>query len=189
MTHNHIFDPKHAAFLESETRKAWQDPKEILELLTITTQMVAADLGCGNGFFTVPLSCKTKKVYGIDVQKEMLELLEQKLCKLKIENIELRLSGEKTIPLDDKHVDLLITVNTLHEFPDRTKTIKEIQRVLKPNGHVLIVDFKKEETPHGPPVQIRVSQLQAKQLFEEQGFSLIKSHELLYHYVLVFRRD
>jgi len=59
-------------------RKIWQNPEEILGTVEIKPDFVAADLGCGSGFFTLPLSQKVKKVYGINIQKEMLESLEQK---------------------------------------------------------------------------------------------------------------
>jgi ubiquinone/menaquinone biosynthesis C-methylase UbiE len=98
------------------------------------------------------------------------------------------LSGKDEIPLENESIDLLITVNTLHEFSDKKKTIEEIRRVLKPEGQAVIINFKKEDTGFGPPVAIRVSQIQAMHLFEEGGFTVVKSHEFLYHYLIVFRR-
>ena len=87
MKESHVFDPKHVAVLESEDRKTWQNPEKILELLKLKPDYVAADLGCGSGFFAVPLSRRVKKVYGIDFQKEMLEFLEQKIQEQNIEKI------------------------------------------------------------------------------------------------------
>ena len=60
--------------------------------MEVKPHFVAADLGCGSGYFTVPLSRRVKKVYGIDVQKEMLNFLEDKVKRLKIKNVELVLS-------------------------------------------------------------------------------------------------
>ena len=112
--------------MEAEDRKIWQNPEEILGAIELDRNYVAADLGCGSGFFTIPLSRKVKKVYGIDVQKEMLEFLEKKITRQKIGNIKLLLSGEDEIPLENKSVDLLISANTLHEFRDKEKMIREI---------------------------------------------------------------
>lgn len=102
MKKSHVFNPKNIDVLEMEERKIWQNPEEILGTVEIKPNFVAADLGCGSGFFTVPLSRKVKKVYGIDIQKEMLEFLEQKIRKLKIKNIEPRLSRKNEIPLKMK---------------------------------------------------------------------------------------
>ena len=162
MNESHIFDPKHIDALESEDRKTWQNPEEIIELLELKPSYVVADLGCGSGYFTVPISHKVKKVYGIDIQKEMLEFLEQKIQEQKIVNIETLLSKENKIPLQNESVDLLLSVNTLHEFQDKEKMIREIHRVIKPRGKAAIIDFKKENTDFGPPVAIRVSKEQAK---------------------------
>jgi ubiquinone/menaquinone biosynthesis C-methylase UbiE len=77
----------------------------------------------------------------------------------------------------------------LHEFDDREKIIKEMRRAIKKGGRLLIVDFKKEETGFGPPVEIRISKARAVELFEEKGFTLSKEKQLPYHYLLVFTKD
>jgi ubiquinone/menaquinone biosynthesis C-methylase UbiE len=185
----HVFDPQNIAVLESEDRKTWQNPENIFEFLELKSDYVAADVGCGSGFFTVPLSRKVKKVYAIDIQKEMLDFLEQKIRRLNIGNIEPLLSRENEVPLENESVDLLLSVNTLHEFHDKEKIISEIQRVLRPHGQAVIVDFKKKETGFGPPVTIRASKEQAKRLFEKKGLIPVKSHEFKYHYLIVCLKD
>ena len=186
MKKSHVFDPKKVEILEAEDRKTWQNPEEILGAVELNQNYVAADLGCGSGFFTLPLSRRVKKIYGIDVQKEMLEFLEKKIERQKIMNIELLLSDEDKVPLENESVDLLISANTLHEFSDKEKTVREIQRVLRYDGKAVIVDFKKEDTGFGPPVAVRVSRYQAKRLFEKNKFAVLKSKDLTYHYLIVF---
>jgi ubiquinone/menaquinone biosynthesis C-methylase UbiE len=187
MAESHVFNPKHIAVLESEDRKTWQNPEKIRQMLELKPSYVVADLGCGSGYFTVPISRQVKKVYAIDVQKEMLEFLEQKIQKQKILNVTTLLSKENEIPLKNESVDLLLSVNTLHEFRDKEKTISEIQRVLRPEGRAVMVDFKKDSS-RGPPVSIRVSKEQAVRLFEKQGLTVLKTRDLKYHYLLIFRK-
>lgn len=189
MPHSHVFDPAHIAVLEDENRKIWQNPDEILSAAKIEPQWIAADLGCGSGYFTTILAKQVKKVYAIDVQREMLDYLEDKIKRLKISNIELLLSEADEIPLENQSVDLLISVNTLHEFDDRDKMIREIARVIKPHGKVLIVDFEKKETGFGPPVSIRISKAQAVKLLSMPGLILVGQKDLEYHYLLVFTKD
>jgi ubiquinone/menaquinone biosynthesis C-methylase UbiE len=183
-----LFDPKNIDFLEMEERKNWQNPEDILKTIEIKPESVVADLGCGSGFLTVPLSQKAMRVYGIDVQKEMLKFLEHKIHDLKIENIRLLLSKENEIPLGNESVDLLVSMNTLHEFDDKERMVEEIRRVLKQDGKALIADFKKEKTGFGPPAAIRVSRKQATTLFEKKGFTTLKRENLSYHYLLVFSK-
>jgi len=124
MKESYVFDPKYVDILEAEDRKIWQKPEEILDAIELNRDYVAADLGCGSGFFTIPLSRKVKKVYGIDIQKKMLTYLERKINSQKIENITLLLSKENEIPLENESLNLLISANTLHEFSDKEKDIR-----------------------------------------------------------------
>jgi len=96
---DHLFDPKKIEVLEQEDRKTWLNLEEILEKVEINSNFIAADIGCGSGVFTIPLSYKVKKVYAIDVQKEMLEFVENKIKKYQIKNIELKLAEENEVPL------------------------------------------------------------------------------------------
>jgi len=186
MKQSHLFDLKHIAVLESEDRRIWQSPDVILSAVEVKPNFVVADLGCGNGYFTVPLAEKARKVYGIDVQKEMLDFLAEKTRKLKIKNVELLVSKPDEIPLNDESVDVLLSVNTLHEFDDKEKMTEEIRRVVKKGGKLLIVDFIKRETGFGPPVEIRVRKAEAVRLFEGKDLLLVKEKKLPYHYLLVF---
>jgi ubiquinone/menaquinone biosynthesis C-methylase UbiE len=184
-----LFNPENIAMLEMENRRVWEDPESVLGTIEIRPDSVAVDLGCGSGFFTVPLSRKAKKVYGVDVQKQMLELLEAKIRRLGITNIELRLATATDIPLKTEGVDLIVSINTLHEFERRTPMIEAMRRVLRPGGRALIVDFKRKETGFGPPVAIRVSEDEARRLFEMKGLGVLQKRDFPSHYLLVFSKD
>jgi ubiquinone/menaquinone biosynthesis C-methylase UbiE len=186
MTPPHIFDPAHIGVLESEDRKTWQNPDEILGAIKLRPNWIAADFGCGSGYFTVLLAQKVKKVYAIDIQREMLSFLENKIKGLGISNIELRLSRPNEIPLENEAVDFLMSVNALHEFDDRPRMVREIRRVVRRKGNLLIVDFKKQETGFGPPVRVRVAKEKAISLFEGDDFVLLDAKDLPYHYSLAF---
>ena len=186
MKESHLFNPEHIGVLESEDRKIWQNPDVILKAIEVEPNFTVADLGCGSGYFTLPLAAKAKKVYGIDVQKEMIDYVRTKIRKLKTKNIELLVSKPDEIPLDNESVNLLLTVNTLHEFDDKERIIKEMRRVVKKGGKILIVDFMKKDTGFGPPVEIRVSKATAIEFFEPEGFALVEKRNLPYHYLLVF---
>ena len=189
MNKSHLFDPKKIDVLDAEERKIWQNPEEILGIIEIKPTFVVADIGCGSGFFTLVVSKKVAKVYAVDVQMEMLESLEDKIRSLKIENIKSLLAWENEIPLENNSVDLLLSMNTLHEFDDKERMVFEMKRVLKKGGKVLIADWKKENVGFGPPVAIRVSREEAVKLFNEKDFNLLKREELLYHYLLVFKKS
>lgn len=187
--HTHLFDPKNIRALESKERKTQQDPKKIIKILALKQTDIVADLGCGSGYFSVPIAQKVDKVYAIDIQQEMLDFLEQKIREQQIANIEPLLSKETNqIPLQNESITVLLTVNTLHEFQDKKQMITEIHRVLKPLGKVAIIDFKKENTGSGPPLAIRVGKEQTIKLFETRGLKTVKTHDLKSHYLLIFQK-
>jgi len=186
---SHLFDPEHISVLEAEDRKVWQNPDEILNAVKIEPSFAVVDLGCGSGYFTVPLARRVKMVYAIDVQKEMLDFLKDKIKKQNIKNVKPLLTKPNEIPLESDSVDLLVSVNTVHEFDDKAKIIKEMSRVVKKNGKLLIVDFQKKQKGFGPPVEIRVSKTRAIKLFAEGDFGLSTAKLLPYHYLLVFIKE
>lgn len=183
-----VFDPKKIEILESKDRKNWQNIQQIFNLLQLNPNHIAIDLGCGSGYFSIPLSRKVRGVIGIDLQKEMLDYLKQKIEKKKIFNIDLILSKANKIPLMNNCTNLLLTVNTLHEFENRTEVIFEIHRLINKNGKLILIDFKKENTNFGPPMKIRISKDQAINLFENEWFKVINSYDLQYHYLIIFQK-
>lgn len=188
MSGSHLFDPKNIATLERKDRKLWQNPDEILGKGDLKPDYIAADVGCGSGFFTVPLAQIVKKVFAIDAQQEMLDYLEIKIEKLQINNIELLLARKNELPLANDTIDLLISINTLHEFKKKDYMINEMRRVLKPDGQALICDFEKRDTGFGPPVSIRLARNEATTLFESIGFKILQIHPLKYHYLFVLSK-
>lgn len=152
----HKFDVKKAGILDDPERVKILDPATIFEKLDIKAEMVLADLGCGTGFFSIPAARRVKKVFALDISQEMLDILKEKIKKEKITNIEVILSGESSIPLSDKSVDILFMANVFHELED--KLLKEVKRVLKMNGRLMIIDWKKMKMDFGPPLQERLDE-------------------------------
>ena len=186
---HHLFDPKNIQRLESKERKAQQEPEKIIQLLGITSSDIVADLGCGSGYFSIPLSQKVDLIYAIDIQQEMLDYLKVKIDEHNLSNIKLLLSKDPNlIPLENETVDFLLTVNTLHEFQDKDKMVNEIKRVLKPKAKAGIIDFKKVESVSGPPLSVRISQDKAISMFEKQGLRNLSAHDLTTNYLLIFQK-
>lgn len=185
----HKFDAKKAGILDDPERVKILDPASILEKLELTREMVFADLGCGTGFFSIPAARRVKKVFALDIQQEMLDVFREKIKKEKITNIEVILSGETSIPLSDKSVDILLMANVFHELEDRSSLIKEVKRVLKMNGRLMILDWKKMEMDIGPPLQERLDENDVRDTCYGNGFTLLERSDIgPYNYLLIFGR-
>jgi len=134
--------------------------EKILPNLDICAGQTILDAGCGNGYMAKKFSelvGKTGKIYALDPDK-------QSIANLKIEvemtNIE-AFVGDITKPtrLKAASIDLVYLSTVFHIFSESQIEgfVTEIKRILKPNGRLAIVNIRKEDTPFGPPVEMRSS--------------------------------
>src|SRR5699024_540048 len=111
------FNPKHLHKLDTPEREKLLPKEEILDVLNIKSTDTILDLGSGTGYFTIPLASKTNGiVYGLDIEKEMLQYLKGRYTKKNITNIELVEGKIENIPLQDQIVDKILASMVLHEI-------------------------------------------------------------------------
>ncbi|MFZ2410995.1 MAG: class I SAM-dependent methyltransferase [Candidatus Methanoperedens sp.] len=183
----HKFDAQNAGILDSPERFQFLNPDSILDKLGLSRETVLADLGCGTGYFTIPASRRVKKVFAIDVQKGMLDILGEKIKKQKLTNIEAILSEEATIPLPDNSVDVLLTANVFHELEERGSLLNEGKRILSGKGILVIVDWKKIEMDFGPPVDERLTAEEVISICKNNGYEIREQSDAgPYNYLLIF---
>ncbi|NYT12742.1 MAG: class I SAM-dependent methyltransferase [Methanomassiliicoccales archaeon] len=152
----HRFEARSKSLLMDEDRRKRQSPESVLGRTDARSGQIWADLGCGVGYFTIPLARMGARVLAMDAQSEMLETLVS-LAGSELNRICPLLANIPPLPLLDASVDRALMVNVLHEVADKELIASEIFRILKPDGHLILVDFQKRDTPHGPPIQERLS--------------------------------
>lgn len=186
----HKFDAKKAGILDSPDRAQFLNPDSILEKLGLDREQMLVDLGCGTGFFSIPASKRVKKVFALDIQQEMLDILNEKIKKEKITNIEAILSEEFFIPLPDNSADVLIMANVFHELEERSSLLKQAKRVLRKNGKLVIIDWKKIEMDFGPPFGERLTEKDVIDIASANGFRILEqSNAGTYNYLLVMGKS
>lgn len=174
--------------MQKETQAGFVNPNQVLNKIELKSSMIAADFGCGSGGWVIPLSRKLKhgKIYGIDVLKEPLSALKAKL-KMEKENFPvetIKANVEEKTPLAMNRCDLILMTNLLFQIEDMEAVFKEADRVLRPGGKILVVDWKKE-APQGP--KERVDKEKVKKIAKGTGLSLKKEFKPgKYHFALVF---
>jgi ubiquinone/menaquinone biosynthesis C-methylase UbiE len=132
----------------------------ILDNLNISPGQTILDAGCGNGYMAKKFSKlvgDAGKIYALDPDKVSIANLKKEVEKTNIE----ALVGDITKPtvLKDCSIDLVYLSTVFHIFSDIqiVSFAKEIKRILKPNAQLCIVNIKKEDTPCGPPIEMRTS--------------------------------
>ena len=165
--------------LENPLRISELNPHNMLIRAGLKQNMTLCDIGAGTGLFTFQAAKITNKdIYALDISDKMLELLKEKIKENNIENIKLKKVISDDLPLDNDSCDMVIMVTVLHEVSDKEKMIKEINRVLKKDGKLMIIEFHKKETPMGPPVEHRLSEEYVESLCLDCGFKDIVKDSL-----------
>ncbi|MGQ9630120.1 MAG: class I SAM-dependent methyltransferase [bacterium] len=170
----HIFKPQKFGRLDSPERYERYNPAELIYNLDIPTDAVCADLGCGTGFFTIPMSKMVRMVYAIDKSGKMLKTLRDKIERSNISNIEVRLAQVEDTRLEEGSVDLAFIAEAFHEIKNRSLFLSEVKRILKSEGRFVIVDWHKRKTPGGPPLKSRIDSQEVAQIIRNNGFLITK---------------
>ncbi len=181
-----------ADWLVRPERESEENPDLAVSLLGIKTGMVVADIGAGVGYYSVRFAAKVGpagKVFATDLQPEMLRLMGKRLEREKITNIEPVLGSETESKLPDQSVDMVVLVDVYHEFSEPRKMLASIRQALKPNGRLVLLEFRKED----PKVPIReehkMSVAVVKQELAADGFTLDKLvTDLPWQHILFFKK-
>ena len=139
---NRICPVERAGSLDNTFRRWLQNPRTILRPY-IDEGMTVLDLGCGPGFFTIDIAQmvgKSGRVIASDLQAGMLQKLKNKMQGTELEKrITLHTSEHNRIGIAEQ-VDFVLAFYIVHEVPNQGELFQEIGAILKPSGHVLMVE-------------------------------------------------
>lgn len=195
-TARHPFDDvaKWEKIFDDPKRAEWQQPAAIVRALALAPGMVVADVGAGTGFFERALSDAVGpqgSVLAVEVEPNLVTHLRARAEREGTANV-VPILGSTTDPrLPAGRVDRILYVDTYHHVDDRVDYFRRLRRALAPGGRIVIVDWKKEESAIGPPLDHRLAREHVLREMERAGYRSISTDVTLpQQYVLVFaRRD
>jgi arsenite methyltransferase len=178
------------AMLDDPKRDEYQKPHEVITALNLKPGEVVADIGAGSGYFTFRLAHHagdTGRVYAVDVSPDMIVHLNRLIRDLPVKNVVTILAAPDDPLLADASIDRFFICDTWHHIGDHARYLALLKKMLKPGGQVVMIDFKKAETPVGPPMEMRIDKGDLLKEMEANGFKLTAEHTFLPHqYFLVF---
>lgn len=130
--------------LDSNFRQIIQPPSKIIKASGLKQGMKVVDLGCGSGAYTMEIAKalgEGSELYAVDLQEEMLRGLEDKLSEtngVNMADVSAFVGDAEDLPFNDDSIDMLFVTSTFQEFPDKESALKEIKRVLKDTGSLVI---------------------------------------------------
>ncbi len=183
-----------AKLLMAGDRIKWQNPGEIFDQINFPKDATVVDLGCGPGYFVIPLLEKIRKdgrIYAVDADPVMLSHLEANLqagpAESKVVITETDVTNTK---LPEGCADIILFANLLHDLKDHRAFFEEVKRILKPNGQIIDIDWQKSETDEiGPPAERRLSENDSRKIIRSNGFRIAYALNAgPYHYGFVCQR-
>jgi putative heme-binding domain-containing protein len=179
-------EPNHAysdvSFLNRIGRDAEERPDSLVNALEIPVDASVAEIGSGTGYFTWRLAEKVGplgKLFAVDVQQKMLDLTAETIRKHQLSNVEFVLGRENDPRLPPASLDLVLMANSYHEFSEPETMVTAVQRSLKPDGRMVVIEFA-EGHPFGPKDKgERMTIEQIRTEIEPMGFELDRVLDLL----------
>ncbi len=182
-----------ASWLTRDSREQEENPQRLIDTLQVKQGQQVCDFGCGNGYYSLrlaPLVGATGRVFAVDIQQEMLDLLDQR-CKARgVLNVVPILAAIDAPNFGDIQLDLVIMVDVYHELSYPGEILEAIYEKLSPTGRIALVEYREED----PKVPIRprhkMSQSQALKEFVANRLKLVgQFDELPWQHVLFFARQ
>jgi ubiquinone/menaquinone biosynthesis C-methylase UbiE len=162
-----------APWLDRHERELEENPDLAMRLMQVQRGSSVADVGAGSGYFTIRLAKavgSAGKVYAVDIQRGMLELLQRAVAKEKLTNVIPVLAADDDPRLPPESVDLVLMVDVYHELSAPQVTLGHLKRALKPGGRLVLLEYRAED----PTVPIRpehkMTKAQVKREIEHEGF-------------------
>ena len=172
------------------------DKKRFFSLFDVPPGSTVTDLACGTGNYSLEIAKKIGSegiVYAIDLWAEGIEALNILIANNNITNIHTIIADiSKEIPLETASADACLLATVLHDLSQEAQdsAIREVHRVLRPEGLLMIIEFKKTDKGPGPPMSIRLTEHEVGEIVTRYDFSEVSCDEIgAFNYLIKFQKN
>lgn len=182
-----------AGWLTRRERQREEGSRRLLKALNLQPGDTACDIGAGNGFYALQMARQvgeTGKVYAIDIQPEMLELLNARAKAEGVTNIITSVSTTTDPRLPAEVCDLQLLVDVYHEFSAPETMLAGLRAALAPDGELVLAEFRAEDAQL--PIK-RLHKMSKRQIMKElpaNHFKLVREFDgLPWQHLMFFQRS
>jgi FkbM family methyltransferase len=176
-------------WLERPERQFEENSALLLKNLNLKSGMHVADIGAGSGYYTSLIAKRigNGKVYAVDVEPQMILFLNERLKEEKLSNVITVLGSEKSTALPSSSIDMMLLVDVYHEFSFPYEMGQSMYNALKPEGRLVLVEFRSEDETVPIKTIHKMSEAQSVKELKAVGFRLEKNiSNLPWQHCMVF---
>jgi ubiquinone/menaquinone biosynthesis C-methylase UbiE len=160
--------------LMSSKRRKELPPGPIFDEIGLRSGQTFVDIGAGPGFFTLPAAAIVGPggcVFGLDISPVMIKELRKNAARKNLKNVH-PLPAEETAAELPAGADFYFMANVFHELDNRAAYLRRIRKSMSPDSRLVIIDFLKKKTLHGPPLHERISLREIGPILIAAGFAV-----------------
>ena len=179
---------KRRFWADDPERETWQDPKTIFSSIGLSNGMVFIDIGCGEGYFSLP-AARTVGIGGTvlaaDINHGAVATLRTSAANEGLENLSAEVKAAEETIFCKGCADIVFFGIDLHDFADPKKVLSNAWKMLKPSGRLIDLDWKDEPMDFGPPQEKRFSVHKAREMIEAAGFRILSVRDAGQYHCLI----
>nr|WP_246204907.1 class I SAM-dependent methyltransferase [Altericroceibacterium indicum] len=160
-----------SSFSSEETRDDRREAATVMALANIKPGMTVADIGAGEGYYTVRLAEKvgeSGRVLAQDIDPEVVSQLGDRVERERLDNVSIKLGSEDDPRLPKGSFDRIFLVHMYHEVSEPYAFLWRLRPALRKGGQVVVVDIDRPTADHGIDPRLLFCE------FEQVGFRLVE---------------
>jgi len=147
-----------------EARDRVNEAEDVMDSSDVRPGMTVADLGAGDGYYTVRLAPRVGargRVLAQDIMPEVIERLADRVARERLDNVSLKLGAVDDPRLPAASFDRVFMVHMYHEIGEPYAFLWRLRPALRKGGQVIVVDGDRPIAEHGTPFRLLVCEFQA----------------------------
>ncbi len=175
-----------ARWSTEEARDRLNEAGKVMALAGIKPGMTVADIGAGEGYYTIRLGQRVGKegrVVAEDIVPEVRDALATRVVRERLDNVSVRLGLPADPRLPEASFDRVLMVHMYHEIESPYEFLWRLRPSLRPDGQVIVVDANRPTEHHGTPPDL------LKCEFAAVGYALVSMRPMpsAGGYIAIFR--